>query len=269
MNQTYNPNGRLSGKSCIVTGATSGIGKGIAREFALQGARVMLSGRSRERAEAVMADLAQCGAPRQNLAFHPADLADVEECRALVNKAVEVFGVLDVLVNNAADVSRGNIETTTIEEWEHTMATNLRAPFVLTQAAIPHMKGRGGSVINIGSVNAMVGETKLHAYAVSKAGLLNQSKNAAAHLNQYNIRVNILNVGWTLTEGEDKVMKADTGNENWLDDAVKTRAFGRLLLPRDIAMAALYFASDESACVTGAALDIEQHPLGSRGTVGL
>jgi len=265
---TFNSDGRLSEKIAVVTGSTSGIGKGIAREFALQGARVLLSGRDETRGAKAIEEIIAAGVPRENLSFAPADLSDAESCRCLIASAVEVFGALDVLVNNAGDMKRGNVENTTVEQWDEQMTVNLRAPFILTQAAIPHLKVRGGSIVNIGSVNAFVGETKLCAYSASKGGLLNFSKNAAAYLNQYRIRVNVLNVGWTLTEGENAVMKADTGKEDWLEEANQTRAFGRLLLPRDIALAALYFASDESALITGTALDMEQHPLGSRGTIG-
>jgi NAD(P)-dependent dehydrogenase (short-subunit alcohol dehydrogenase family) len=88
------------------------------------------------------------------------------------------------------------------------------------------------------------------------------TKNAALALNQYRIRVNQINVGWTLTENEDRTQRADGKGANWLEDAVKTRAFGRLLLPIDIAHAAAYFASDDSALVTGAVMDLEQFPLG-------
>lgn len=266
---SFNADGRLAGKVAVVTGSTSGIGKGIAREFALQGARVLLSGRNQARGTNAMDEIVGVGVPHESVAFIPADLSDVESCRNLIESAIKIFGGLDVLVNNAGDVSRGNIEDTSIEQWDAQMAINLRAPFILTQATIPHLKTRGGSIVNIGSINAYVGETKLLAYSASKGGLMTFTKNAAAYLNQYRIRVNVLNVGWTLTEGEDAVMREDTGRDDWQLEANETRAFGRLLSPRDIALAALYFASDESALVTGSVLDLEQHPMGARGTIGL
>ena len=264
----FNASGRLAGKVALVTGSTSGIGKGIAREFALQGARVLLSGRDEERGAKAVEEIAAAGVPREHLSFAVADLADTESCRQLIENAVGIFGALDILVNNAGDVSRGNIENTSVEQWDTQMAINLRAPFILSQAAIPHMKERGGSIVNIGSINAYVGETKLLTYSASKGGLMTFTKNAAAYLNQYRIRVNVLNVGWTLTEGENAVMRKDTGRDDWFEEANGTRAFGRLLSPRDIALAAVYFASDESALITGSVLDLEQHPIGSRGTIG-
>ncbi|MBV9468888.1 MAG: SDR family oxidoreductase [Abitibacteriaceae bacterium] len=265
MNTSQDKAGRLAGKIAIVTGATSGVGSGIALEFALEGAKVLLTGRDQERADKILQEIEAQGVPREHLSFHPADLASVEQCQSIVPQAIKVFGALDVLVNNAGDVTRGNIENTSVELWDRHMAVNLRAPFILTQAAYPHMKERGGgSIINIGSVNAYSGETKLMSYSASKGGLMTFTRNVASYLHRYRIRVNQLNVGWTLTEGEDKVMRADTGRDDWLEEAIKTRPFGRLLSPRDIALAALYFASDDSALINGSVLDMEQTPVGSR-----
>ena len=256
---------RLAGKIALVTGSTSGIGAGIALEFAREGARVLVSGRDEGRGVRVIDEIVAAGVPRDHLAFQRADLVQEQQCRALVERAVEVFGALDILVNNAADVTRGNIENTTVELWDRQMAINLRAPFILTQQAVPHLRARGGgSIINIGSVNAYIGETKLLSYSASKGGLMTFTKNVAAYLNRFRIRVNLLNVGWTLTEGERIVMRSDTGGDHWLEEAQASRPFGRMLLPRDIAMAALYFASDDSALITGSVLDLEQSPVGAR-----
>jgi NAD(P)-dependent dehydrogenase (short-subunit alcohol dehydrogenase family) len=227
-----------------------------------QGARVVIHGRNEHEGQRVVADLVAGGARREHLAFRRADLADESQCRELIDYVSGVFGGLDVLVNNAGDTSRGYIEDTTVEQWDRQMAVNVRAPFILTQAAIPPMLARGGgSIVNIGSVNAYIGQAKLMSYSVSKGALMTFTKNAAARLNRYHIRANLLNVGWTLTLGEDRVMREDTGREDWLTAALATRPFGRMLLPRDIALAALYFASDDSALITGAVVDLEQYPI--------
>jgi NAD(P)-dependent dehydrogenase (short-subunit alcohol dehydrogenase family) len=148
------------------------------------------------------------------------------------------------------------------------MAVNLRAPFILMQEAVAAMKSRGGgSIVNIGSINAYIGQDNLCPYSVSKGGLMTLTRNAAAALARYRIRVNQLNVGWTLTEGEQRVKTVDEGRgPEWLQDAIATRPFGRLLSPQDIAYAAAYFASDDSACITGSVLDLEQFPIGAPGT---
>src|SRR6478735_7933145 len=98
---TFNAHGRLAGKIALITGSTSGIGRGIAREFALQGARVLLSGRDEARGAKAIEAFVTAGVPRENLSFAPADLLDVDSCRGLIDTAVQTFGALDVLVNNA------------------------------------------------------------------------------------------------------------------------------------------------------------------------
>jgi NAD(P)-dependent dehydrogenase (short-subunit alcohol dehydrogenase family) len=255
--------GRLEGKVALITGSTSGIGAGIATVFAEEGACVLVHGRNEEAGRRVIRELSEQGVPSDHLSFQAADLTDVEQCRALVRQAGAVFGGLDVLVNNAGDFTRGTIDGTTVELWDFQMALNLRAPFVLTQAALPLMRERGGgSIVNIGSVNAYIGGKNLTSYSVTKGGLMTFTKNVAGQLAADRIRVNQLNVGWTLTEGERRVQTKETGREDWLEAAVPTRPFGRLLSPRDIALAALYFASDDSELVTGSVLDVEQSPVG-------
>src|SRR5690606_21811832 len=160
----------------------------------------------------------------------------------------------------------GDVRSTRIDDWDRIHAINLRAPFILLQAAVEvfDRQGGGGSIINIGSVNAYIGEPKLTAYSAAKGGLMTLTKNAAAQLNAARIRVNQINAGWTLTEGEDRVKREDEGKgDDWLEEAVRTRPFGRLLDPMDIAYAVAYFASDASACITGSVLDLEQYPIGA------
>jgi NAD(P)-dependent dehydrogenase (short-subunit alcohol dehydrogenase family) len=251
----------LQHKIALVTGSSSGIGRGIAEHFASLGAAVVVHGRDERETLAVRERIRTAGG---NAASCIADLADVDACRRLVRFAVEHFGGLDVLVNNAASVARGYIEDAPVELWDAIMAVNLRAPFLCLQEAVKSMKLRGGgSILNIGSVNAYIGEPKLGPYSVSKGGLMTLTRNAAASLNRYRIRVNQLNVGWTLTEGEERVKRAEGKGPEWLQEAIATRPFGRLLSPHDIALAAAYFASDDSALITGAVTDLEQYPVGA------
>jgi NAD(P)-dependent dehydrogenase (short-subunit alcohol dehydrogenase family) len=252
----------LRDKVCVVTGSTSGIGHGIAEYFAQLGAKVLVHGRNRERGAQIVADLRAAGGEAE---FAQADLTEEAACRGLIQQAVTRFGQIDVLVNNAADTSRGTIESQPVALWDQIFASNVRAPFILMQEAVAHMKPRrSGSIINIGSVNAYIGEPKLCAYSASKGALMTLTKNAASFLNQYRIRVNQLNVGWTLTEGEDKVKReVEKKGDNWLAEAIKTRPFNRLLSPQDVAYAVGYFASDESAVITGSVMDLEQHPVGA------
>jgi NAD(P)-dependent dehydrogenase (short-subunit alcohol dehydrogenase family) len=251
----------LTDKVAIVTGSTSGIGRGIAVRFAALGAKVIVHGRDEAGASKTLEAIAAEGG---EASWHLADLADADACRGLIDVAVTRFGGLDVLVNNAALTTRGDIEHVSLDVVDAILAVNLRAPLLLTQAAVRHLKARGGgSIVNIGSVNAYIGEPKLCAYSVSKGGLMTLTKNAAAYLNRYRIRVNVINAGWTLTEGEDRVKRLEGKGDDWLEEAERTRPWGRLLMPDDVAEAAVYFASDHSALVTGAVLDLEQYPVGA------
>ena len=250
----------LKGKIALVTGSTSGIGKGIASHFLSLGASVIVHGPDLADAQSIAGSMRSGGRDVDAVA---GDLRNVDACRQIVRDVVQRRGGLDILVNNAATVARASMEDATVDQWDTIMAVNLRAPFLLLQEAVKSMKTRGGgSIVNIGSINAYVGLPQLGPYSVSKGGLMTMTKNAALALGRHHIRVNQLNVGWTLTEGEDAVQRSDGKGPDWLKDAAKTRPFGRLLLPADIAAAAAYFASDDSAVVSGAVIDVEQFPLG-------
>jgi NAD(P)-dependent dehydrogenase (short-subunit alcohol dehydrogenase family) len=252
----------LTNKTALVTGSTSGIGRGIAEHFASLGARVVIHGRKEQQGREVVDALRRAG---HEADFVGGDLADVETCRRVVRFAIERMGGLDVLVNNAASTARGYLESAPVELWDAVMAINLRAPFLCLQEAVKSMKTRGGgSIVNIGSINVYIGEPKLGPYSVSKGGLMTMTKNAAAALGRHRIRVNQINVGWTLTEGEERVKREEEGKgPDWLQEAITTRPFGRLLEPRDVAIAAAYFASDDSAVVSGTVMDLEQFPVGA------
>lgn len=255
----------LQDKVAIVTGSTSGIGKGIALHFAQLGAKVVISGRDYQRGCEAMERINVAARDAGGQAeFYEADLTVENQCRQLVDFCARHFGRVDILVNNAADTSRGTVESTDARLWERIMLVNLRAPFVCMQEAAKWMKQQGGGcVVNIGSVNAYIGEPKLFAYSVSKGGLMTMTKNAASYLSQYRIRVNQINVGWTLTEGEERVKRLEGKGEEWVAEAVATRPFGRLLYPEDVARAAAFFASRDAECVTGSVMDFEQYPVGA------
>lgn len=249
----------LTGQVAVVTGSTQGIGAGICRQFADHGARVVVHGRGREKGEETVAALRALGC---DASLVLGDLKDEGSCRTLISSAVQHYGRLDILVNNAGVFHRGNIENTSVALWDEIFSINLRAPFILCQEAVKYMKERqSGCIINIGSVAAYVGARKLLPYSASKGGLMTFTKNLANYLTPYRIRVNQINPGWVLTEGEHRVQTLVEGrDEHWLEGALQTRPFGRLLSPEDIASAALFFATNE--LITGAVLDYDQVPVG-------
>lgn len=250
----------LEGQVAVVTGSTRGIGAGIAKTFAERGARVVVHGLEKEEGEKQVAAINALGSEALLVV---ADLQKETECREIIRRTLKRFGRLDILVNNAGIVDRGTIEDTSVALWDRVFAINLRAPFILCQEAVKHMmERRSGCIINVGSINAYVGLRKILAYSASKGGLMTFTKNLANYLSAYRVRVNLINPGWVLTEGERHVQAVSEGKgKGWLEEALKTRPFGRMLLPEDLAQAALFFATNEP--ITGAVMDYEQTVIGA------
>jgi NAD(P)-dependent dehydrogenase (short-subunit alcohol dehydrogenase family) len=256
---------RLPGKVLVVTGGTQGLGAAIARRAARLGAAgIVVCGRDRDRGEAVREELAAVGC---EAVFVTADLADPEQCRAVVAAADARSGPLDGLVNAAGLSARGTLDDTSVELWDTLFAVNARAPFVLMQEAARVMRrvGEGGSVVNIVTMASHGGEPVLTGYSASKAALAALTRNAGYQLQPDRIRVNGLNIGWTATEGEHAVQTGQGRPEDWQAAAAASRPFGRLLTPDDIAPMVTYLLSDAAAMVTGSVIDFDQTVHGPYG----
>ncbi len=255
---------RLKDKVILVTGSVSGIGEGMVRVFAREGAAVIVHGPPTDEARADAAKICQeitaAGGKASSLF---ADLADPAVPAQLIQQIIDLHGRLDGLVNNAAALTRGTLEHTDLETYERVMAVNLRAPFFLTQAAIPHFRRqKRGSIINIGSINAYSGDRVQAAYSVSKGGLMTLTRHTADAYAKDGVRANQFNVGWTLTPREYALKRSEGFKENWQYEVSKEYApYGRLLTPEDVAWAGVYFLSDEAQLVNGAVFELEQFPL--------
>lgn len=251
---------RLSGKSIIVTGSTTGIGRAIARRCLEEGARVMIHGLEADLGEATRRELDPEG---DRSALLIADLTAPDAPRRLVEATVERFCRLDGLVNNAAMVASGRIEDTTPDFFDRLFAANVRAPFFLIQAALDHLERSRGSVLNIGSVNAYCGEPNLLPYSLSKGALMTLTRNLGDTLHrERGIRVNQINPGWILTENERRRKQEHGLPEDWPRLLGTFYApSGRIFDPAEIAAAAVYFLSDEAGPISGSVLDIEQYPF--------
>jgi NAD(P)-dependent dehydrogenase (short-subunit alcohol dehydrogenase family) len=254
---------RLKDKVILVTGSTTGIGEGMVRVFAREGAKVMIHGRRRDAAQALAHEL---GEPAS---FSIGALDDSQVPSRLIAETIDRFGRIDGLVNNAAAIVRSNIETTDAELFDRTVAVDLKAPFLLIQAALPHFRKQGtGRVLNIGSINAYCGEANQFIYSICKGGLMTLTRNLADAHGAEGIRVNQLNVGWTLTPNEFALKMKEGLPQDWPTRVSRTFApSGRLLSPEDVAWAAVYFLSDEAALINGAILDVEQYPVVGRNPV--
>ncbi|MFT5408432.1 MAG: NAD(P)-dependent dehydrogenase (short-subunit alcohol dehydrogenase family) [Verrucomicrobiales bacterium] len=249
---------RLENKIVIVTGSCTGIGKAIAKRCAAEGARVVIHGLERELGEDVVAEL---GAENATLLIE--DLTTKGCADRLVELAVSAFGRLDAVVNNAAMVVSGDIHTTDEALFSKILSVNTLAPFLLIQAALPHLREQRGCVLNIGSVNAWSGEPNLLPYSVSKGALMTMTRNLGDTLmREEGVRVNQINPGWVLTENEAQRKREHGLGDDWYTHLPKQFApAGRILLPEEIAAAAAYWLADESGPISGQVVDLEQHPF--------
>lgn len=249
---------KLDGKTIIVTGSGTGIGKAIAKLCVNEGAQVVINDKDGNLAEETVKELGQ-----EKTIAHIRDLTDEDCPRELIALAKERFGRIDGLVNNAAFVTWSDIESTEPNYFKKVLNVNLVAPLALIQAALPELKRNKGSVVNIGSVNAHCGEPTLLAYSASKGGLATLTRNLGDSLMQeYGVRVNQVNPGWVLTENE-AARKQDHGLKNdWYKDIPKKFApAGRIFEPMEIATTVVHLLSKDCGPVSGQIFDLEQYPM--------
>ncbi len=249
---------RLKDKVIIITGSTTGIGKAIAMKCVSEGAKVVIHGLEQKWGEEVVAELG-----KENAVLHIDNLAEAGTAERLVDVAVKSFGKLDAIVNNAAIVASSNIHTTDSEFLQRIFQVNTVAPFLLIKAALPQLTLNKGCVLNIGSVNAYSGEPNLLAYSVSKGALMTLTRNLGDTLHRENqVRVNQINPGWILTETERERKKEHGLAEDWYKDLPSVYApAGRILWPKEIAAAAIYWLADECGPISGQVVELEQHPF--------
>lgn len=249
---------RLKDKVIIVTGSTTGIGKAIAIRCAAEGARLVIHGLEQNWGEEVAAAIGH-----DKTALHIEDISNDGAPQRLVNLALEKFGRLDAIVNNAAIVASSNIHTTDAEFLRKILEVNSIAPYLLIRAALPHLTATRGCILNIGSVNAWSGEPNLLAYSISKGALMTMTRNLGDTLHRENgVRVNQINPGWVLTETEMARKREHGLSEDWYKDLPAVYAPARrILLPAEMAAAAVYWLADESGPISGQVVDLEQHPF--------
>jgi len=262
--EPYRGPANLAGKIAVVTGGTQGLGEAIARLFAERSAAgLVICGRNAVNGPRVAKEISAIGCPT---IFVKADLAKVAECRNVVAEADRRFGRIDALVNAAALTDRGDIFDTTEERYNEIFDVNVRAPFFLIQetARIMRREKIPGAIVNIQSMSAHGGQAFIAAYCTSKGALATLTRNVAHSLVKFRIRVNGLNVGWMSTPGEDRIMKTYHGaRDGWLEAAAKTKPFGQLVDPKEVARACAYLCSDESRLMTGANIDFDQNVVGA------
>jgi glucose 1-dehydrogenase/3-oxoacyl-[acyl-carrier protein] reductase len=246
-------NGRLRGKRALITGASAGIGRAIAETFIVQGADVFITARTDEAgARAVIALAEHLG---QRAGFTLMDAASTST-DALIEEAQAAIGPVDILVNNPAFITRTPFLELSEDEYEQTLAVNLRFPFFMAQRFARDCIARkqGGSIINISSVSAFKAVSRMSAYQASKAALSMLTRSCAVELAPYGIRVNTISPGLTATSGNANQWR--DAPEIW-QNRKKEIPMQRAGIPSDMAGAAILLASDESSWMTGADLVID------------
>jgi NAD(P)-dependent dehydrogenase (short-subunit alcohol dehydrogenase family) len=248
--------GRVAGKVALITGAGTGLGRASALLLAAQGAKVAVS----DIDEAAAGETAQLivGSGGESLSLRH-DVSRLEDWVPVMAAVEERFGRLDILVNNAGIAIAKNIEDTTLEEWRRTMAVNLDGVFYGCQQAIPLMKKTGGSIINLSSIDGIIGEAELAAYCASKGGVRTLTKAVAVHCaeKRYGIRCNSIHPGYIWTPQTENYLR-DLGRlEEERAKALSRHPIGFLGEPNDIAYMVLYLASDESKFVTGSEMVVD------------
>ena len=244
--------GRLSGKVAIVTGFTSGIGIGIAKVYAKEGAQVIICGRREARGQEVVDEIVAEGG---KASYHFMDITQAESIEALMADTAKEFGKIDILVNNAANVALkdGRVDELTLEMFDDIVQSDLRGTFYAIKCALPFMlENGGGSIVNIGSMASCGGDLGSTAYACAKAGVDILTQYTAQQYGKQGIRCNCIRPGLIVTPQ----------NEAKVPQALKDIFLGSIMVsrygcPEDIAHAAVYFGSDESAYVTGQIINVD------------
>lgn len=244
---------RLKNKVAIVTGSTSGIGVGIARLFAAEGAKVVICGRREEKGQAVVDSITKEGG---EATYHFMDITVTESIEQLLADTQDKFGRIDVLVNNAANVGLkdGRVDELSLEMWDNIFQSDLRGTFYTTKCVLPYMQKNetGGSIINIGSMASCGGDLGSTAYACAKAGVDMLTQSTALQYGKQNIRCNCVRPGLIVTPE----------NDAYVPQALKDIFLSNIMVnrygcPEDIGHMCVYLASDESNYVTGQVFTVD------------
>ena len=243
---------RLKDKVAIVTGSTSGIGVGIAKLFAKEGAKVVICGRREAKGQAVVDSIVKDGGEAY---YHFMDITQIESIDALLKDTAEKYGKIDILVNNAANVGLkdGRVDELTLEMWDAIFQSDIRGTFYATKNVIPYMRdNKGGSIINIGSMASCGGDLGSTAYACAKAGVDMLTQSTALQYGKQNIRCNCVRPGLIVTPQ----------NESHVPQALKDVFLSNIMVnrygcPEDIGHMCVYLASDESSYVSGQIINVD------------
>lgn len=238
----------------LITGGAYGIGRGVAQEFVQHGDAVVIADRDTARGTALESSLGKAGGKARFIAV---DVRSEEQVQSLIHQAVEAFGKIDVLCNNAGIEHYRNANEYTIDEWNAIAETNLRGAFLCTKYAYPQLKKTRGSVIHISSVQAFANEGQISAYAASKAGLLGLTRAMSLDFAPDGVRVNAVCPGAIQTGMMEAFLKNQSDPEEAVQKIGRSIPLGRVGQPEDIAQAVYFLSSVAASYITGATLVVD------------
>jgi meso-butanediol dehydrogenase/(S,S)-butanediol dehydrogenase/diacetyl reductase len=246
---------KLKGRVAVITGGTSGIGKATGILFAQEGAKIVLVGRDEAKGRMSREEIKRHGG---EAIFVKADVSKSIEVQEMVEHAIEKYGRIDVLFNNAGVNPVGTAENTSEKVWEETIGINLTGVFLCCKYVIPHMlRQGGGTVINTGSVNSFMSWENEVAYGASKGGVLMFTKATALDFAKKNVRVNCICPGLVITPMVRKIWDELPDPKRAEERIIRRHPMHRAATPEEIAKVALFLASDDSSFVTGAAIPVD------------
>lgn len=246
---------KLSNKVAIVTGAAMGIGKGIAQVFVREGAKVVLADVNADVGRATESELKRAGG---DVLFVRCDVSNEEQVKALIGAAVDKFGALHILVNDAGIGVYKTVLDATSAEWDRCLAVNLKGVFLCCKYAIPHLKAAGGgAIVNIASVHSYQNVGGTAPYAASKGGVVTLTRVMAIDYGRDKIRVNAICPGWIDTPLIQGIFAADPDPVKARQAVERRQLLGRLGTPEEVGKAAAFLASDEASYITGASLMVD------------
>jgi NAD(P)-dependent dehydrogenase (short-subunit alcohol dehydrogenase family) len=247
-------NMKLKGKVALITGGTEGMGYATAELFLREGARVAITGRSREKGRRAVRSLRKHG----EVIYIQGDVSIAADAKRMVSETVGQFGRVDILFNNAGIYVEKTAEDTTEEEWDRVMDINVKGTFLVSKYAIPHMKKkRSGVIVNNSSDAGLIGNRSCPAYCASKGAVTIMTKAMALDYAKYGIRVNSVNPGAIDTPMLVREAEASADPAEYLRRTDAESPIGRVGRPEEVARAVLFLASEESSFVTGAALSVD------------
>ena len=246
---------RLAGKTAIITGAGAGIGEAIALRFAEEGARLVLNDIAAGAGEAALKKLTHLGA---QAVLAGAAISQESGAREIAESAIANFGTIDILINNAADFTQKSVETAGIADWQKVLGVNVIGTALVSKFVIPHMKAKGGSIVNVASMSGLIAQPDFATYNASKGAVVTMTKCMALDLAPYNIRVNSICPGCVLTSASYReIERLGLTFEQWRDRVAPLHMLNRLGEPREVANAALFLASEDASFITSTHLMVD------------